>query len=142
MFEAPEPRPRGVNLLNMLWCYLVKDDGRKKARCVCNGSKRMQGTVTLAETYAASLDQTASRVFWAATAINNFVTVGADAANAFAEVPPPVAPLYVYVDEQYREWHRERNPDAKPIPHGYVMRAKRALQGHPELPPTAMGQIS
>ena len=134
MFDNPEPRPRGVNLLNMLWCYLVKDDGRKKARCVCNGSKRMQGTVTLAETYAASLDQTASRVFWAATAINNFVTVGADAANAFAEAPPPVAPLYVYVDEQYREWHRERNPGEKPIPHGYVMRAKRALQGHPESP--------
>ena len=39
MFDNPEPRPRGVNLLNMLWCYLVKDDGRKKARCVCNGSK-------------------------------------------------------------------------------------------------------
>ena len=134
MFDQPEPRPRGVNLLNMLWCYLVKDDGRKKARCVCNGSKRMQGTVTLAETYAASLDQTASRVFWAATAINNFVTIGADAANAFAEAPPPVAPLYVYVDEQYREWHRERNPNEKPIPHGYVMRAKRALQGHPESP--------
>ena len=134
MFDNPEPRPRGVNLLNMLWCYLVKDDGRKKARCVCNGSKRMQGTVTLAETYAASLDQTASRVFWAATAINNFVTIGADAANAFAEAPPPVAPLYVYVDEQYREWHRERNPGAKSIPHGHVMRAKRALQGHPESP--------
>ena len=134
MFDSPEPRPRGVNLLNLLWCYLVKDDGRKKARCVCNGSKRMQGTVTLAETYAASLDQTASRVFWAATAINNFVTIGADAANAFAEAPPPVAPLYVYVDEQYREWHREKNPGEKPIPHGYVMRAKRALQGHPESP--------
>ena len=58
MFEQPEPRPRGVNLLNLLWCYLIKDDGRKKARCVCNGSKKMQGTVTLAETYAASLDQT------------------------------------------------------------------------------------
>ena len=134
MFEPPEPRPRGVNLLNMLWCYLVKDDGRRKARCVCNGSKHMRGTVTLAETYAASLDQTASRVFWAATAINNFVTIGADAANAFAEAPPPVAPLYVYVDEQYREWHRERFPGEKPIPHGHVMRAKRALQGHPESP--------
>ena len=81
MFDNPEPRLRGVNLLNLLWCYLIKDDGRKKARCVCNGSKRMQGTVTLGETYAASLDQTASRVFWAATAINNFVTIGADAQN-------------------------------------------------------------
>ena len=134
MFDTPEPKPRGVNLLSLLWCYLIKDCGRKKARCVCNGSKHMRGTVTLAETYAASLDQTASRLFWAATAINNFITIGADAANAFAEAPPPVAPLYVYVDAQYREWHKERNPDAPPIPPNSVMRAKRALQGHPESP--------
>ena len=40
-------------------------------------------------TYAASLDQTASRVFWAAVAINNFITIGADASNAFAEAPAP-----------------------------------------------------
>ena len=59
----------------------------------------MQGTITLTEMYAASLDQTALRVFWAATAINNVVTIGADAANACAEASPPVAPLYVYVDE-------------------------------------------
>ena len=134
MFGDPEPMPRGVNLLNLLWCYLIKDCGRKKARCVCNGSKNMRGTVTLAETYAASLDQTASRIFWAATAINNFVTIGADAANAFAEAPPPVAPLYVFVDEQYREWHQARNKGADRIPNSYVMRAKRALQGHPESP--------
>ena len=83
-FGEPEPRPKGANLLSLLWCYLVKDDGRKKARCVCNGNKNRRGTVTLAETYAASLEQTASRVFWAATAINNFVTIGADASNAFS----------------------------------------------------------
>ena len=78
-FGEPECRPRGANLLNLLWCYLVKDDGHKKAQCVCNGNKNRRGTVTLAETYAASLEQTASRVFWAATAINNFITIGADA---------------------------------------------------------------
>ena len=46
-------------------------------------------------------EQTASRVFWAATAINNFITLGADASNAFAETPAPVAPLYIYVDKQF-----------------------------------------
>ena len=133
-FGEPEPRPKGANLLNLLWCYLVKDDGRKKARCVCNGNKNRRGTVTLAETYAASLDQTASRVFWAATAINNFITIGADASNAFAEAPAPVAPLYVYVDEQFRQWYKHRYPNRKPIPPGYVLRVKKALQGHPESP--------
>ena len=133
-FGEPEPRPKGANLLSLLWCYLVKDDGRKKARCVCNGNKNRRGTVTLAETYAASLEQTASRVFWAATAINNFITIGADASNAFAEAPAPVAPLYVYVDEQFRTWYAHRYPNRKSIPPGYVLRVKKALQGHPESP--------
>ena len=56
-----------------------------------NGSKNMHGTVTLAETYAALLEQMASRVFWAATTINNFVMIGVDASNVFAEAPAPVA---------------------------------------------------
>ena len=133
-FGKPEPRPKGANLLNLLWCYLIKDDGRKKAGCVFNGNKNRQGTVTLAETYTASLDQTASRVFWAATEINNFVTIGADASNAFAEAPAPVAPLYVYVDEQFCQWYKTRYPNQKPIPPGYVLRVKKALQGHPESP--------
>ena len=30
-FGEPEPRPKGANLLNLLWCYLIKDDRRKKA---------------------------------------------------------------------------------------------------------------
>ena len=53
----------------------------------------MGGTVTLGETYAASLDQTAARIFWAATALKNMIVIGADASNAFAEAPPPIAPL-------------------------------------------------
>ena len=30
-FGEPEPCPKGANLLSLLWCFLVKDDGRKKA---------------------------------------------------------------------------------------------------------------
>ena len=30
-FGKPEPCPNSANLLSLLWCYLVKDDGRKKA---------------------------------------------------------------------------------------------------------------
>jgi deoxyuridine 5'-triphosphate nucleotidohydrolase len=133
-FGEPQAKPPGANLLSLIWCYLIKDDGRKKARCVCNGAKNMRGSVTLAETYASLLDQNGSRVFWAATAINNFITVGADAANAFAEAPAPVAPLYVYADEQYRAWHKQKHPQRKIIHPGTVMRVKKALQGHPESP--------
>ena len=133
-FGEPEPLPEGCHVLNLLWTYLIKDDGRKKARCVCNGSKKMRGTVTLAETYASSLEQTGARIFWAATALNNFITIGADAANAFAEAPPPVAPLYVLIGEPFRNWYKTRFPDKPTIPPGYVLKVNGALQGHPESP--------
>jgi dUTP pyrophosphatase len=133
-FGKPEPRPAGANVLDVLWTYLTKDDGTKKARCVCNGAKNRRGTVTLAETYAASLDQTSAKIFWAASAILNFIQIGADATNAFAEAPPPKAPLYVTIDEPYREWYKERFPNEPPIPKGSVLRVHGALQGHPESP--------
>ena len=133
-FGEPQDRPPGSNLLNLIWCYMIKDDGRKKARCVCNGAKNMRGSVTLAETYASSLEQNAARVFWAATALKNWKTIGADAANAFAEADAPVAPLYVRIDEQYREWYSAKYPDRPALKLGAVMRVKKALQGHPESP--------
>ena len=130
----PTTLPKGANLLPLLWTYLIKDCGTKKARCVCNGSPKMKGTVTMGNTYAGSLDQTGSRIFWAATAINNYITIGADVSNAFAEAPPPKAPLYVKIDEPYREWYADRFPDKPPIPPGHVLPVKGALQGHPESP--------
>ena len=65
----------------------------------------MTGSATLAETYAGSLDQSASKVFWDASAINNSVVIGADAANAFAEAGAPKVPLFITIDKQYREWY-------------------------------------
>ena len=131
-FGEPTTLPRGANVLNLLWTYLIKDDGRKKARCVCNGSKNMRGSVTLAETYAAALEQTGSRIFWAATALNNFICIGADAANAFAEAPAPIAPLYVRVDDPFREWYHQKFPDRPKLEKYQVMKVLKALQGHPE----------
>ena len=133
-FGPPQELPKNANVLNLLWTYLIKDDGRKKARCVCNGSKNMRGSVTLAETYAAALEQNGSRLFWAAVALNNFICIGADASNAFAEAPPPKAPLYVHIDPPYRDWYRQKFPTRPEIPKGNVMRVQGALQGHPESP--------
>lgn len=131
-FGDPEPYPKGANLLNLLWTYNIKDDGRKKARCVCNGAPNQKGTVTLGETYAASLEQSGARVFWATAALRNMIIMGADASNAFAEAPPPKAPLYVKVDKPFREWWEAKG--RPPIPEGHVLRVKGALQGHPESP--------
>ena len=131
-FSEPCPYPKGENVLPLLWTYLIKDCGTKKARCVCNGSPKQKGSVTLGDTYAGSLEQTGSRIFWASTALNNYITIGADASNAFAEAPAPKAPLFVTIDQPYREWYALRFPDKPPIPVGYVLPVNGALQGHPE----------
>ena len=131
-FDHPEPRPHNANVLNLLWTYLIKADGTKKARCVCNGSPKAKGTVTLGHTFAACLEQPGARTFWASAALLDLIVIGADASNAFAEAPPPKAPLYVVVDQQFREWWRSKGRED--IPPGYVMRVNCALQGHPESP--------
>ena len=132
MFSTSQPIPTGTNKLPFMWTYVVKEDGTKKARAPCNGSPRMQGTVTLGETYAASLDQTASRIFWALSAVNNHIVIGADASNAFAEAPAPIAPLYMTLETQFHSWWRSKG--RPPIPDGYGVRVLKAIQGHPESP--------
>ena len=131
-FGAPCKLPKGANLLPLLWTYMIKDCGTKKARCVCNGSPKMKGTVTLGDTYAHALEQTGSRIFWSATALYNFITIGADASNAFAEAPAPKAPLYVSMDQQYHDWYREKYPNKPALPQDFVLPVQGALQGHPE----------
>ena len=129
-FGKPCPLPPGANCLPLLWTYLKKDDGRSKARLVCNGAPSKKGSVTLGQTYAAALEQSGNRIFWAAAAARNMVVYGADASNAFAEAPPPKAPLYVRIDTPFREWWKSKGrPD---LPKDYVLPVQKALQGHPE----------
>jgi hypothetical protein len=62
------------------------------------------------------------------------VAIGADVSNAFAEAPPPKAPLYLYIDNTFREWwtnHLNRPPNPREC---NVVRVNNAIQGHPESP--------
>ena len=133
MFSTPIPRPPNCNVLPLIWTYTIKPNGVKKARCVCNGSPRQKGTVTLDHTYAAALEQSGARLFWSLASVTNSVVIGADATNAFAEAPAPKAPLYVTIDEPFRHWwvHVMKRP---PITPGHVLPVNHALQGHPESP--------
>ena len=133
MFQDPIPRPPDANVLPLIWIYVYKTNGVRKARLVCNGSPRMKGTVTLDHTYAAALEQTGSRLFWALTAIHNYIVSGGDASNAFAEASAPKAKLFVTIDEVFREWYSEIE-QKPPIPKHYVLPVNHALQGHPESP--------
>ena len=93
-FGPPCELPPDANVLNLIWTYVFKEhENRRKARCVCN-----------AETYTSTLEQSGSQIFWAVSALKNLIVIGADASNSFAKAPPPKAPLYVYLDTQFREW--------------------------------------
>jgi hypothetical protein len=108
MFGEPCPLPSNANILDLLWCYSIKTDGRLKARMVCNGRPSNRNTAIFGYTYAKSLDHVGARVFWAAAAAKNFVVRGADASNAFAEAEAPKIPLFVRINEQYREWWTDK----------------------------------
>ena len=111
MFGKPGPLPTDgteYNVLPMIWVYLVKMDGRKKARCVANGAPHLKGSIILAHTYAACFDQSACRLFWAIAAIKCKLVFGSDAVNAFAEALPPKSPLYLKTDTAYHNWYKHK----------------------------------
>jgi hypothetical protein len=134
MFSYPMPLPRNANALQMLWRFNIKADGTRKSRMVCNGSPRQKGTVTIGHTYANALEAVSERLFWAIVASEGLIAIGADVSNAFAEVPAPKAPLFLYIDDSFRDWwvnHLHNDPIPKEC---NVVRVNNAIQGHPESP--------
>jgi hypothetical protein len=108
-------------------------DGRKKARCVCDGSTWSGKVLVLAETYANCVDQTSAQMFYAIAAAENLLIYGADVSNAFAEAPPPKQGFYIRPDRAFNDWwvqHKNRPP----IPPGHFIPVLSAMQGHPESP--------
>ena len=137
MFSAPTTLPKEgtFNVLPMIWNYLVKAESlRKKARCVANGSTSQSGTIVMANTYAACIEQPCARIFWGIAAMKNLIVVGADCSNAFAEADAPTEPLYMKIDQQFRNWwniHRK----FQPLPDSAIyVKVQHAIQGHPESP--------
>ena len=84
----------------------------------------MKGTVTMGHTYAGSLDHTVSRIFWSTSAAKGHIVFGVDASNALTDAPSPKAPLYMIIDQQYRDWYRHAKNEI--IPEGYGIKVKRA----------------
>ena len=83
MFGEPCPLPKDGIVLPWVWNYLFKIDPvtfepTPKARGTCDGSTRQGKIVTLAETYAACVEQPIHRLTWAILASMNYVGVGFD----------------------------------------------------------------
>ena len=134
MFGDPVAPKDGNAIFHLVWTYNIKAvDGRKKARCVCNGSSRSGQVRVLAETYANCVEQTSARLFYAVSAAENMLIFGADVSNAFAEAPPPKQPFFIRPDRAFNEWwtnHLKRPA----IPPGHIIPVLKAMQGHPESP--------
>ena len=134
MFGDPVDTKEGDAIFHLVWTYNIKAvDGRKKARCVCDGSTRSGNVLILAETYANCVEQTSARLFYAVAAAENLFVFGADVSNAFAEAPPPKQPFFIRPDRAFREWwvkHLKRDV----IPDGQMIPVLSAMQGHPESP--------
>jgi len=134
MFGDPVPVDDASAIFHLVWTYAVKElDGRKKARCVCDGSSRSGQVRVLDHTYANCVDRTGSRIFYAISAAENMLVYGADVSNAFAEAPPPKQGFFIYPDRAFNDWwvNKKGKP---PIPDGHVIPILGAMQGHPESP--------
>jgi hypothetical protein len=102
MFGEPCPMKRKDAVFNLIWTYVVKtEDGRKKARCTCDGSTRGGAVRVLDHTHANSLDQTGSRIFYALSAVENLLVFGSDVSNAFGEAPPPKQGFFIRPDKAF-----------------------------------------
>jgi hypothetical protein len=139
MCGDPCARPNDPNavILPFVWTYVHKiapitEEIVEKACVTCNGSKQHGKAVTIAETYAACVEQPAQRLYWALVASLSLADVGCDVGNAFAEAPTPTQPFYMYMDNKFREWWE--NCLACAPPRGYVVKVNKALQGLPEAP--------
>jgi len=134
MFGDPITMTKANVVFHLVWTYVINAvDGRKKARCVCDGSTRSGMVHILDETYASCVDQTSSHLFYAVSATKNLLVFGADVSNAFAEAPPPRQGFFVCPDRAFHEWwvnHKKRPP----ILDGHVIPILSAMQGHPESP--------
>ncbi len=84
-FGDPTAVAHNDAVFHLVWTYNIKAlDGRKKARCVCDGSSRSGSVKVLDEVYANCVDQTSSRLFYAVAAAENLLVFGSDVCNAFA----------------------------------------------------------
>ena len=105
MFGDPNETNEGDAIFHLVWTYNIKAvDGRKKARCVCDGSTCSDKVLVFAETYANCVAQTSSRLFYAIAVVENLLVFGAEVSNAFEEAPPPQQPFFIKPDRAFHEW--------------------------------------
>jgi hypothetical protein len=131
MFGTPCRLPPGAMVMRMHWTYKRKEDGTYRSRACGDGSRRaLPGLYELLDTYHSCLMSPIYRMHLALCALNGLVNYSADVVDAYAHADGPTVPCYLYVDEAYRDWWR--NKTGETLAPGTVLPLAKALQGHPE----------
>eukprot|EP00957_Ditylum_brightwellii_P095225 7252884-Ditylum_brightwellii.AAC.1 len=130
MHDARTYAPKGTKILQPVWTCMIKHDSRKKARNYCNGSVLKGKGVDYAHTYLSCTSQDDMKLFTAIAALHDYLLIGADATNAYAQSPSPTDLSSVCIDDQYADWYF--NKYCTHLDQKKVFPVLHALQGHPE----------
>jgi hypothetical protein len=92
-------------VFHLVWTYNIKSvDGRKKARCMCDGSTRSGLVKILDNAYTNCINQTSLRLSYAVSAVENLLIFGSDVCNAFAETLPPKQGFFISPNHAFSKW--------------------------------------
>jgi hypothetical protein len=100
MYAPPGIARSGAIVLRTVWTYYVKWDGTLKSRSCCDGSVLKGRGVAYAQHYTACIYHPGMRILWSTVAIRGWISIGADAINAFAQADPPKEPTVVRIEDQ------------------------------------------
>jgi Reverse transcriptase (RNA-dependent DNA polymerase). len=131
MFGKPCPRPPKAIVLRSIWTYILKWDSAHKARNCGNGRPLRNDLYRRLEAvYTACVSQVGVKIFFAVSALMNYVIYDLDAVNAFGQAGKLFHLIYLEIDQQYKDWYKNRKGEN--IPDGWVLPVLGLLQGHPD----------
>ena len=133
----PVPRPTSTaeapsQVFRLVWAFLVKANGTRKARACPDGSRRAAPwSRTLVQTHSSCVESPCLRAF-IAECVNRGHCIGfGDVDNACQQSPPPTVDCHLEVDDSPFDWCLHRFGE-KVDRKNFVFPLCRALQGHPE----------
>eukprot|EP00957_Ditylum_brightwellii_P038606 2918476-Ditylum_brightwellii.AAC.1 len=103
IYGNPVRPPNKATILQSIWTYVVKHDSKKKARNCCNGSILKRKGTKYVNTYSACASQSGMQLLTAIAAIKNYLIIGTDATNVYAQSPPPSNPTCMRINDQYAD---------------------------------------
>ena len=105
MFGPPFIRPHGAIVLKQFWNYVIKHSGKSDSRNTCDGYPLTGKVIHYAKNYAACASQHGFNIFLVVYTALGCLIIAVGAINSYAQAPPPYEPLYVHLDDQYKDWY-------------------------------------